>query len=78
MDITKKLLIQLKPNNDKNQLAEMLDEFEAHDCKLESVISIPVNYTYEDEDKNLLIVLPDRIDFIIVLEPEEYLIIADN
>jgi len=79
MEKPKKLLIQLTPKNELSQLTQMIDEFSAYNLKLEGgILSVPSNYTFITKEDHLLIVLPDRIDFLIALEPTEYLIIADS
>lgn len=75
----KKLLIKLQPKNDPTQLTEMLMEFEALGLKLDGgVISVPKNYTIVNEEKELIFVFPDRLDFVVALEEDEYLIIAEQ
>lgn len=73
------LLIRVKPNNaDTPEYKEMLKEFQAEDVKFEGIITVPKDYTFITDEKDLLIVLPNRIDFTIALEEDEYQILTEK
>lgn len=58
--------------------AAMIAEFQAGDEKLEGMISVAkTDYVITPED-HLVILLPHRIDFAIGLEPDEYMIVAEQ
>ncbi|MGL4252924.1 MAG: hypothetical protein ACRCR2_02545 [Fusobacteriaceae bacterium] len=73
-----KILVQVKPNNDAAQLEAMLTEFEAHGLKLEGngIISVPKLFTHITDKEELLFVFPNRQDFMVALEKDEYVILT--
>lgn len=74
-----KLLINLKPKNaDTPEYLEMLKEFDAESDKFSGIITIPKNFTYITEDGHLLFIRPERIDYAVAFEPEEYVILAEQ
>jgi hypothetical protein len=58
--------------------AAMIKEFQAEDVKLEGMISVPKNNYVITPENHLVILLPDRIDFAIGLEEDEYMIVAEQ
>ncbi|UOX40242.1 hypothetical protein [Vibrio phage PhiImVa-1] len=58
--------------------AEMIKSFQADDVKLEGMISVPKNNYVITPENHLVILLPQRIDFAIGLEPDEYMIVAEQ
>lgn len=73
------LLIRVKPSNiDTPEYAEMLKEFQAEDVKFEGMITVPKDYTFITDEKDLLLVLPNRIDFTIALTEDEYQILSEK
>ena len=74
-----KTLIRIKANNlNTPEYAEMLKEFKAEDVKLEGVISVPKDNYLVTAEGHLVILLPDRIDFAIGLEPDEFTILTEQ
>lgn len=74
-----KVLIKISPKNDEAELKAMLEEFDAvEELDGKTLLTVPKTNQLVTEEGHLLIVLPDRLDFAIALEPEEFAILAEQ
>lgn len=74
-----KILVRLNPKNkDTDEYREMLKEFKAEDVKFDGIVSLPKNNTYVTDEKDLVFIYPDRIDFAVAFESGEYTILTEQ
>lgn len=74
----KNVLIKLKPKNPSEEIQKMIKEFEAEDVKLEGVITLPETHMKLTDEGHLLFLFPDRMDFAVAMEPDEFQILAEK
>lgn len=78
-DQNTKVLIKISPKNSPEELAAMLQEFDAVDeLDGKKLLTVPKTNQLVTDEGHLLIVLPDRLDFAIALEPDEFVIMAEQ
>lgn len=74
-----KVLIKISPKNDAEELKAMLEEFDAvNELDGKTLLTVPKTNQLITEEGHLLIVLPDRLDFAIALEPDEFAVLAEQ
>lgn len=74
-----KVLIKISPKNEPEELKAMLEEFDAvTELDGKQLLTVPKTNQLVTDEGHLLIVLPDRLDFAIALEPEEFAILAEQ
>lgn len=81
----KNKLVMIKPKNNAEQLMEMLKEFKAEDAfkvkedgKIQAIHTIPETHMKVTKEGHLLFLFPDRMDFAVALEPDEFQILAEK
>lgn len=74
----KNVLIKLKPKNPSEEIEQMMEEFEAKDVKLSGVITLPETHMKVTDEGHLLFLFPDRMDFAVAMEPDEFQILAEK
>lgn len=74
-----KVLIKIAPKNEPEELKAMLEEFDAvEELNGKKLLTVPKTNQLVTDEGHLLIVLPDRLDFAIALEPDEFAIMAEQ
>lgn len=74
-----KVLIKISPKNPPEELAAMLQEFDAvEELDGKKLLTVPKTNQLVTDEGHLLIVLPDRLDFAIALEPDEFVILMEQ
>lgn len=74
----KTVLVMLKPKNPSEEINQMIEEFQAKDVKLQGVVSIPETHMKVTDEGHLLFLFPNRMDFAVAMEPDEFQIMAEK
>lgn len=74
----KTVLIKLKPKNTSEEIQKLVEEFKATDVKLDGMISLPETHMKVTDEGHLLFLFPNRMDFAVAMEPDEFQIMAEK